>query len=98
MGFRQAKKDVIECLTEGRIRHEQRNDIDIKNLLAIGAISAEEVAALINKARGTDYNSSQHHFDKSIQVHIVQVRHQGKSWYIKWYLLEPNSWFISVHN
>ena len=98
MGFKQFKREVIACLASGRIRHEQRRGIDVKNLLATGTVSCEEVAALIGKARGTDYRCSPHHFDRSIPVHIVQVHHKEKHWYIKWYMVEPNSWFISVHN
>ncbi|MEL4287462.1 hypothetical protein ACE02Y_20140 [Shewanella xiamenensis] len=39
MGFKDAKRQLLECLASGNILHEQRNDIDIKNLLATGQIS-----------------------------------------------------------
>lgn len=45
MGFKQVKAQVIECLNSGRVRHEQRGAIDIKNLLATGAVTPGEVAA-----------------------------------------------------
>ncbi|MFT5709260.1 MAG: hypothetical protein ACI9ES_003568, partial [Oceanospirillaceae bacterium] len=37
------KHQVIQCLVEGNVLHEARDDIDIKNLLEVGAISIEEV-------------------------------------------------------
>jgi hypothetical protein len=52
---------------------------------------------MINLARGGDYRCSPHHFDQRIEVHTVTVGHQGVRWYIKWYFLEPNTVFISVH-
>lgn len=97
MGFKQVKAQVIDCLNNGRIRHEQRGDIDVKNLLATGAVSPEEVAALIARARGGEYTCSPHHFDRQVAVHTVKIGRAGATWYIKWYFLEPNSVFISVH-
>lgn len=98
MGFRRVKAQVIDCLENGRIRHEERDNINIKNLLAIGTVTPEQVAALIARARGGDYTCSPHHFDRRIPVHTVQVRREGVAWYIKWYFIEPNTVFISVHH
>jgi hypothetical protein len=28
----------------------------------------------------------------------VKTQHAGQGWYIKWYFLEPDSVFISVHH
>jgi len=39
MGFKEVKSKVIECLNTGYVLHEQRGDIDIKNLLSTGVIS-----------------------------------------------------------
>ncbi len=97
MGFKQVKAQLIDCLNSGRIRHEERGSIEVKNLLAIGEVIPAQVAALIARARGGDHSSSPHHFDRKILVHTIKVRHQGASWYIKWYFLEPNAIFISVH-
>jgi len=56
LGFRDAKRQLIECLFDGRIDHElERSEI------------------------------------------IVKATHGGTSWYIKWYFLDPNVMFISVH-
>lgn len=97
MGFKQIKAEVIDCLNNGRVRHEERDSIDVKNLLSIGAVSSEEVATLISKARGSNYVCSPHHFDRKVTVHTVKVREEEVVWYIKWYFLEPNTIFISVH-
>ena len=98
MGFKDAKRQVIECLEKGLVSHEVRNDIDVKNLLAIGRVTLAEVAGIIGRSRGDGYSSSPHHFDSSISVHVVKTRHLKQDWYIKWYFVEPNSVFISVHH
>ena len=98
MGYREIKRQVLSCLNNGHVSHEQRNDIDVKNLLAIGQVSLEEVAEIIGRSRGTDYSFSPHHFDASVTVHIVKTMRAGQSWYVKWYFVEPNSVFISVHH
>ena len=42
MGFKEVKAQVIECLHSGKVRHEQRGSIDVKNLLATGVVSPEQ--------------------------------------------------------
>lgn len=98
MGFKSVKKEVINCLKNGLVLHEARDDIDIKNLLETGVVSNDEVAGMIAASRGNEYSTSPHHLDKSIDVHIIKVLNKGQSWYIKWYISEPDSIFISVHN
>ena len=98
MGFRDAKRQLIECLLDGKIGHElERSEIDVKNLLVTGAASADDVAEVIRRCRGNEYECSPHHLDETIDVHIVKTSHGGRSWYIKWYFLYPNAVFISVH-
>jgi hypothetical protein len=98
MGYREIKRKVVDCLNKGYVSHELRNDIDVKNLLAIGQVSLEEVAKIIGRSRGNDYSFSPHHFDTNITVHIIKTKQAGQKWYIKWYFVEPNSVFISVHH
>lgn len=95
--FSEIKKQVIQCLSEGAVLHEARNDIDIKNLLEVGVISIEEVTQILKKSRGNEYESSPHHMDQSIDVHVVKTSYQREEWYIKWYFVEPDAVFISVH-
>lgn len=98
MGFTEVKSKVINCLNSGFVLHEQRGNIDIKNLLSTGAISASEVANIIGRARGNCYSCSPHHFDANIDVHVIKTTLSGHNWYIKWYFVEPDCVFISVHS
>lgn len=93
MSWTASKKLVIECLRNGNIQYEQRKSIDVKNLLATGDISAEVVSQVLSRARGDEHRESPHHFDSEVVVHVVS----RKGWYIKWYFLEPDAVFISVH-
>ncbi len=83
MGFKAVKKQVIDCLNKGLISHEMRNDIDIKNLLAIGEVTLEQVVDVLRRARGDNYSTSPHHLDRSIDVHIIKSLYAGERWYIK---------------
>jgi len=98
MGFRDAKRRVLECLITGHLLHEERNNIDIKNLLATGLISLDEAALIIGRSKGDEYSSTPHHFDKKIDVHVIKTLFSGQYWYIKWYFLDPDSVFISFHH
>lgn len=93
MGYKQAKRDILSALDKGNYQHESRGDIDVKNLLATGKVTAREVADLIAASDGTMHTESAHHLVKEIIVHIIVV----KTWYIKFYFSEPGAWFISVH-
>ncbi len=98
MGFRTVKAKILDCLQRGDVSHEQRGDIDTKNLLAVGQVSLDEVADIVARARGDSYSSSPHHIVASIEVHVVKTRHGGQDWYIKWYFVDPSTVFISVHH
>ena len=93
MGFKDARKEVLKALSEGTYQHEARNEIDVKNELATGAVSASDIAATIKRCNGKDHSMSKHHGDATIDVHVL--RKDG--WYIKFYFLEDDTWFISVH-
>ncbi len=97
MAFREVKSKVIECLNNGYVLHEVRNDIDVKNLLSTGAISISEVTTIIGRARGSTYSSSPHHCDAEIDVHVIKTTCSAQDWYIKWYFTDPDCVFISVH-
>jgi hypothetical protein len=98
MGFKEVKTKVIKCLESGNYDHEVRNEIDIKNLLATGQLTDVQTIRLINKTNGTQYEASPYHGNnKSIMVHLFKPVDAGKTWYIKFYFLEPDTVFISVH-
>lgn len=97
MGFNDIKKQVIACLEEGSYDHEIRGNIDVKNLFQCGQLSDNYVIELIKKTRGTEYEVSPHHQAPSVDVHIFKPFKDGKKWYIKFYFVEPDVVFISVH-
>jgi hypothetical protein len=97
MAFREVKSKVIECLNNGYVLHEERGDIDVKNLLSTGVISISDVTTIIGRARGNTYSCSPHHYDAEIDVHVIKTSHSGQYWYIKWYFTDQDCVFISVH-
>lgn len=101
MGFTAAKQRLLDCLARGDIQHEARDAMAEKNLLAIGDVTPEEVASFVRRCRGSQYESSPHDTDDTIEVHTFHVgrgeRHPPLGrWYVKAYFLE-SAWFISVH-
>lgn len=98
LGFKDVKAKVLACLHKGTVLHAERANIDIKNLLAIGEVTLDEVASVIGRARGTEYSCSPHHAVAGVDVHVIKTTFRDKEWYIKWYFLEPDSVFISVHH
>ena len=98
MGFKDVKRKIIHCLNSGMVYHEQRNNIDVKNVLATGVLTNEQVATIIARASGEGYCSSPHHYDSSIMVHVIKTKFTCFHWYIKWYFIDDDSVFISVHN
>lgn len=97
MRLRDVKCKAIHCLTEGTYEHQVRADIDVKNLFATGQISEEWVIALITQTSDDQYQCSPHHQDNSIDVHVLKPRRLGHRWYVKFFFLEPDIIFISVH-
>lgn len=93
MGFHTVKKRLLEALRAGTFMHEARHAISSKNLLLMGEVTVSQVIHLVNKCTGLDHQSAPHHFLKNIEIHILKK----DGWYIKFYILEPDVWFISVH-
>ncbi|MBD2858873.1 hypothetical protein IB286_07590 [Spongiibacter sp. KMU-158] len=98
MGYKDVKAQVLACLKDGAVSHQERADIDVKNLLATGQVSLDDVATIIGRSRGSQYSSSPHHVVDDVEVHIIKTKYGDEDWYIKWYFIEPNSVFISVHH
>lgn len=93
MGFKEAKKGLLEALTNGTYDHAARNNIDGKNKLLTGEISESEVAGIVGRCSGKNHSMSPHHADRTITVHVLQ----RDGWYIKFYFVDPKAWFMSVH-
>ena len=92
LGFTAAKRKLLQALAEGDYQHEARARIDVKNALAMGTVSAEQVAGIVRRATGAEHSSSPHHGDALITVHLLKT----SGWYIKFYFLDPSTVFISV--
>jgi hypothetical protein len=76
----------------GDYAYISRNDIDQKNLLAVGKVSLAKVVAVLKKSRGTEHSCSPHHQDETIEVHVIVCG----GMYIKFYF-DPDTVFLSVH-
>lgn len=92
-GFKAVKRAVIAALECGDYEHVAREDIEVKNLLAIGAVSADLVIEVIKASRGTDYECSPLHANGRVNCHLIKAR----GWYVKFYFIDPATMFISVH-
>jgi hypothetical protein len=103
MGFKDVRQSAIKAIEEGRVQHELREKIDEKNVLLTGRVTPGEVVQLLRACRGTQYVCVPHHLVRNIDVHVfkpearLRPEHGVKRWYIKLYFLEPDVWFISVH-
>ncbi|NSZ17618.1 hypothetical protein G6L66_12500 [Agrobacterium vitis] len=93
MDFKDVKYSVIKALKEGTYQHEARGTIEVKNALMTGDISREDLIKIIKRCNGTHHQRSQHHRVSTVEVHIFR----RDDWYIKFYFLDPDTLFISVH-
>lgn len=93
MSFKQVKPLVLKALLDGTYRHEARSGISSKNLLQMGLVTNVQIHDVIAKCNGNHHESSPHHGDKSVTVHILK----RDGWYIKFFYKDPNTFFISVH-
>lgn len=96
MGFKDAREMVIAALREGRVRHDERSDIDRKNLLHSGTVTEGFVIGLLLRCAGWEYSTSRHH-SLDADCHIFTPMAGGERWYIKVYLEPDRAVFISVH-
>lgn len=58
-----------------------------------GDISPEQLITIIDRCNGTHHESSKHHEFEGVEVHILK----RDGWYIKFYFVDPDTVFISVH-
>lgn len=97
MGFNEVKAKVIACLRAGRIQHEERGAMQEKNLLAVGAITVDETIRLISRCRGTQHQAAPLTGDPSTLKHELKPEIDGEQWFIRFYFIDDDSVFISVH-
>lgn len=93
MGFSDIKSKVIVALDNGSYLHESRSDINVKNLLATGQVSAEQVRRILGNCTSQHCQTSPHDRVPSVDVHVIKK----DGWYIKFYFVDPDTMFISVH-
>lgn len=93
MNFDEVKNKILTALRVGFYQHEVRRNISAKNKLQTGEVSAGFVSLLIAGSTTHDYRCSPHHQDASVDVHVIS----RNAWYIKFYFLDQDTIFISVH-
>ncbi|KPQ09810.1 MAG: hypothetical protein HLUCCO17_13005 [Saliniramus fredricksonii] len=94
LGFSEAKRRVIAALDGGQYQNAARNEIETKNQLQTGQISAQALSAVLLRSKGQHHSSSPHHQVADIEVHVIKI----DGWYIKFFFLnDPETVFISVH-
>lgn len=94
MGFKEAKRRLIAALITGAYQHESdRSDIDTKNLLLTGKVTATEICDVMKRSQGRNHSSSPHHHVPGVEVHVIT----RDGWYVKFYFVDPDTIFISVH-
>jgi hypothetical protein len=92
--YSEVKRAVIAALRSGKFQHASRQDVGVKNLLAMGYVSPEFVERVIVKSDGTEHTSSPHHVLAAVDVHVIA----SGGWYVKFYFVgDPDTMFISVH-
>jgi hypothetical protein len=95
LGFKEEKARAIQKILEGKVYHVPR-EFD-KNEYAQGLLSDEQVIAIIKSCKGDRYEMLPHHAIKSVAVHILKPAGKYDGYYVKFYFLEPDVCFISVH-
>ena len=98
MGFNEIKYRAIQKLKEGLVQHEERKEKE-KNLLALGYLTNDDVIDILKYCTGIHYKTAPHDKMKLIMVHIfTPKRCKYEGYYVKLYFIEPDIWFISVHD
>ena len=93
-GFRAVKSKIIGALKNGNYQHQARGGaIEVKNLLQSGEVTAMQVIGLLGNCTSHHHESSPHHQVAGVEVHIIKK----DAWYIKFYFIDPDIFFISVH-
>lgn len=93
VGFKEAQRRLIDALQQGTFLHEARSQVETKNLLQMGQITPDELVEIARRCRGQHHQRSPHHTVPGVDVHVL--RRDG--WYVKFYFVDPDTVFISVH-
>jgi len=94
MAFKEVKSKAIECIKNGHVRHIERNIA--KNMFMAGNFTPQEMITIIGTCGGNCYETCKHHL-LDVDIHILKPRGRYDGLYIKFFFIEPNILFISVH-
>lgn len=105
LGFTTAKARLLDALTRGDVQHEPREALAEKNLLAVGAVTLDDVKRMVASCTGQQYDRSAHHQVANTEVHefFPGRGYPGRpQWYVKAYFApavrgQYPAVFISVH-
>ncbi len=103
MGFLDARRRLLDCLRSGDFGHWPRKDLFLKNWLAVGRVSEEEVIRLLVRCTGSQYRPGKQASPAGTTVHEFLPRDGDVRWHIKAYLDEDTDTavieavFMSVH-
>ena len=95
MAFNEVKSKAIDCIKKGSVRHVAR-DIS-KNMFAAGEFTPDEMVSIIGSCQGDCYTAGKHHF-LDAEVHILKPKGKYDGLYIKFFFVELDIMFISVHD
>lgn len=96
MGFRDAKRDFIEALKDGRISHETRSGQADKNWIFSGRLDLAEAADIVAATRGNQASSSPNHLNPDVEVWIFKPTYKGDCWYVKGYLKDEEFQIVEL--
>jgi hypothetical protein len=83
VGFRDAKRKVIELIQAQRWIAESRPDQLSKNLLWAGQVSEAQAISIIKATGGHQATASPHHAKPEYAVWEFHPTHQQCQWYVK---------------
>jgi hypothetical protein len=92
MEFKQVKACLVQAIKSGNWEAEGRAE-GSKNLLK--DIGAELACSIVNATRGTQAESSSHHF-LAVTVWIFKPIYKGEKWYVKFYFAK-GTFVVSFH-
>lgn len=95
--FLRLKEKAIDCLLHGAIAHFERKKTNVKNDLLTEKVSTEFVITLFEEAKIEQYERRVHYRDPQLVIHVLKPVFEGTIWYLKFFIVDPNLIFISVH-
>lgn len=91
--FAIVQKKVVTALRNGSFSAVARNNINVKNLLLTGAVTVPALIQILSGCSSENWSHSPHHDDPLVTVHVLTP----VGWYVKFYFVDPDTVFISVH-